>query len=144
MKTFYELIDETVQFDFNDVVLNSEIYQYFRDPEPEHYIIAAKEVNKYLMRRIYMQKNVLKWVNLVKQVESEDRVILSFDQNRVSLIHSTGDGYGINLILINSEPMGEDEFFQFSLLHDLDCIDYELYKKMCNFYNSVLTPIFNF
>ena len=138
MKTYYELIEETANFDFNDVVLNSHNYQYFNDKEPP--MDGYKKA--YLMRRIYMQQNVLKWVHITSQHENEDRIVLAFDWRGVSIAdHNRNDVY---FILPDSELMGEDEFFQFTLLHNLHCIDHELYKKIYNFYHSVLIPIINF
>lgn len=141
MKTFYELIEETANFDFNDVVLNSANYQYFYDRDIG--LPMPGEKKPYLMRRIYMRENVLKWIHLSDILQNnDDRIILAMDWRGVSISdHNRNDVY---FILPDSELMGEDEFFQFTLLQNLYCIDHELYKKVYNFYHSVLTPIINF
>lgn len=141
MKTFYELIEETANFDFNDVVLNSANYQYFYDRVMGPTMHGEKK--QYLMRRIYMRENVLKWIHLSDvRHDNDDRIILAMDWRGVSIAdHNRNDVY---FILPDSELMGEDEFFQFTLLQNLYCIDHELYKKVYNFYHSVLTPIINF
>lgn len=136
MKTFYELFEETANFDFNDVVQHSKTYEYFNTTN----IPSQRE--KYLMRRIYMQQNVLKWVHITDIIDGDTRVILAFDWRGVSIAdHNRND---LNFILPVSEIMGEDEFFQYTLLHNLHCVDYELYVKIYNFYKSVLIPIINF
>lgn len=136
MKTYYELIEETANFDFNDVVLHSSTYEYYRNEN------LKPNGHTYLMRRIFLEQNVLKWVHIVNQVIENRRIILSLDWRGVSIEdHNRNDVY---FILPDTELMGEDEFFQYTLLHDLHCIDYDLYIKIYKFYNSVLIPIIKF
>lgn len=136
MITYYELIEETANFDFNDVVLHSKAYEYFNTTN----IPSRNE--KYLMRRIYLERNVLKWVHITDILDGVNRVILALDWRGVSISdHNRNDVY---FILPDSELMGEDEFFQYALLYNLYCVDYELYVKIYNFYKTVLIPIINF
>lgn len=136
MKTYYELIEETTQFDFNDVVLNSANYQYFRNEGEK------PSSTKYLMRRIYMERNILKWVHIVDRQSERCGTVIMMDWRGV-YIEDIG---GIQNYILRpvGDMMGEDEFFQNSLLTDMKCIDYELYTKIYKFYHTVLLPIIHF
>lgn len=136
MKSFYELIEETTQFDFNDVVLNSANYQYFRNEGDK------PSSTKYLMRRIYMEKNVLKWVNIIDRQSEKCGTVIMMDWRGVHIEFAEHEMHFI--VLPVGDMMGEDEFFQNSLITDMKCIDYELYTKIYNFYRTVLLPIIHF
>lgn len=139
MKSFYELIEETTQFDFNDVVLNSAYYEYFYDKE----INPNRSADKlYWMRRIYMEKNILKWIQVVEHRGNRTGTLLMMDWRGV-YIEDIG---GIQNYILRpvGDMIGEDEFFQNSLLVDLKCVDYELYTKIYKFYHTVLLPIIHF
>ena len=136
MKTYYELIEETVNFDFNDVVLNSANYQYYRNEGEK------PTSTKYLMRRIYMEKNVLKWVHVVDRQSEKCGTMMMMDWRGV---HIESPGSDMHFIVLPiGDMMEEDEFFQKSLIIDMDCIDYELYTKIYKFYHTVLLPIIHF
>lgn len=136
MKTYYELIEETVNFDFNDVVLNSANYQYFRNEGDK------PSSTKYLMRRIYLERNVLKWVHIVDSQSEKCGTLIMMDWRGVHIEFAGSDMHFI--VLPIGDMMGEDEFFQKSLIIDMDCIDYKLYTKIYKFYHEVLLPIIHF
>lgn len=140
MKTFYELIEETTQFELNEIVLNSKHYQYFNYDADSSSRSAKNE--KYLMRRIYMEKNILKWVDIVDTL-GDHRKLLSFHHNGV-FIRNTLESLSRQIVHNNEPILTEEEFFQISLVEDYICLDYDLYVKVAKFHKEVLLPIFQF
>lgn len=143
---FIDAIRFVAVFDLNAVIMSANKWNYlteekiqtlkvidgvthFSTIEPHNRVMYSFNIsrNKFHLLEVYFGTNI-----------GERFISLVLDHASIKVRYGSIMNDDVCLHKFNSEPIGEDEFFQLSLIYNFYGFEYHDIQRLINFYNSTL------